>query len=142
MTRVRTNEPIRNLMTPSPSTVAPHTKISEAAARFAELDVHHLPVTVGDTLVGMFSQSDLLRLDYSAALNQDRRTVLAQLDATKTIKDVMSTKLVTVSESDTVRDTARKLCEGRFHALPVVGKENALLGIVTTSDLLRHLAEI
>lgn len=142
MTRVRTNTPIRELMTEKSISLTPQMKISEAAALFTEHGIHHLPVVSGDKLVGMFSQSDLLRLDYSAALDQDSRSVLALLDATKTIKDVMTTTIVTTKENETVRDAALKLCGGNFHALPVVDADSKLLGIVTSSDMLKYLAEI
>jgi CBS domain-containing protein len=40
-----------------------------------------------------------------------------------------------------VRDAARILAEANFHALPVVDGEN-LVGIVTSTDLLKFLADL
>jgi len=41
----------------------------------------------------------------------------------------------------TVRDACQELARGGFHCLPVVDAHGALLGLVTTSDLIRALLE-
>lgn len=142
MTRVRTNTPVKELMTANPVSLTTQMKVSEAAELLRENHFHHLPVTTNNILVGMFTKTDLISVDYSKALNQDPRAIMAHLDATTNIGELMTTELVTIDAQDTVRDAAKKLCDGHFHALPVVGQGNSLLGILTSSDLLRFLAEI
>jgi CBS domain-containing protein len=53
----------------------------------------------------------------------------------------MSADVVTVTPQTTVHEAAEILCKGDFHCLPVVdgGK---LVGMVTSSDLLKYLAEL
>ena len=135
-------EPITKIMAKNPRAITESTRISEAAQLFAELKIHHLPVVSDGKLVGMFSYGDLLSLDFSAPFNQDARQVFAVLDSEKSMKEVMSTELTTLKDSDTVKDAAIKLSEGNFHSVPVVDEQSALVGIVTSTDLIRYLANL
>jgi CBS domain-containing protein len=53
-------------------------------------------------------------------------------------RDVMVSPVITVGESETVRDVARLLIEKRISAVPVVDRSGKLVGIVTESDLMRR----
>jgi CBS domain-containing membrane protein len=50
----------------------------------------------------------------------------------------MARHLVTVSPETTIREVAEILASREFHALPVVLDE-LLVGIVTTTDLIKYL---
>lgn len=52
---------VRDLMTPRPATVAPTTDVKEAAQQMLYLEVHRLFVEAGGKLVGVVSQSDIVR---------------------------------------------------------------------------------
>ena len=93
--------------------------------------------------IGMFSYTDLMRLDFSDSFGQDQREVLATLDSSKSIEEVMAKDLVTIKERDTVQSAAKLLCDGRnFHSLPVLNQDGKLSGIVTSTDIIRFLAEL
>ena len=100
-----------------------------------------MPVVSGEQLVGIISWSDLLRVSFGEFGNQDGRQLDAILDHTYSVTGLMSTNPTSIEVSGTVRDAARILAEGNFHALPVVdgGK---LVGIVTSTDLIKFLAEL
>ncbi len=53
--------PIRELMTPRPATVSPDADVREAALPMLYLEVHRLFVEDDDRLVGVISQSDIVR---------------------------------------------------------------------------------
>jgi CBS domain-containing protein len=55
-----------------------------------------------------------------------------------TIKQVMKKHIVTVSTSNSIKEVAEILASKEFHALPVVDN-NKLVGIVTTTDLIKYL---
>ncbi|TLD40129.1 MAG: CBS domain-containing protein [Candidatus Jettenia ecosi] len=44
--------------------------------------------------------------------------------------------------NSTVRKAAHLLSDGVFHSLPVVDKDNNLIGIITSTDLIRYLARL
>jgi CBS domain-containing protein len=56
------------------------------------------------------------------------------------VRSIMQTDVVTVHPSTTVRDLVRLLAERRIGGTPVVDGSGALVGIVSTSDLVRLAA--
>ena len=142
MSKLRKNEAIKSIMVTNPITINQNTKISEAAALFQENAIHHLPVVSGEKLIGMFSYLDLMKIDYSASFGEDSRQSLKTLDSTKTIIEVMTDNPETIRERETIRDAAKILSNGAYHSLPVVDEKNCLMGIVTSTDVIRYLAEL
>jgi CBS domain-containing protein len=59
--RVATYARVGDLMTRVPKTIAPDADIKLAAQEMLYLDVHRLLVVDGDELVGIISQSDIVR---------------------------------------------------------------------------------
>jgi CBS domain-containing protein len=53
-------------------------------------------------------------------------------------KDIMTTRVVSVSENATVLDAARLMVKRRISGLPVVDANGALVGMLTEGDLLRR----
>ena len=82
-----------------------------------------LPVVKGDTdiLVGVITRSDLI--------NNPDEEQLAML---------MSRDLVTVKPGDDVVDAARKMVDNNVRRVPVVGDEGALVGIITSFDIVSN----
>jgi CBS domain-containing protein len=138
---MRKNEPIRKLMSTELVTIHHGGTVSQARKTMLETGVHHLPVVSGDELLGIISWSDLLRVSFGDAFGTDDRAVDATLDHTFTLEQVMSGDPITVVPQTTVHAAAEILCKGQFHCLPVV-EDGKLVGMVTTSDLLRYLAEL
>ncbi|MBI2765976.1 MAG: CBS domain-containing protein [Chloroflexi bacterium] len=59
--RAATSTPIHEVMTTELLTIAPSTSVNEAMALMTNRRCRHLPVVVGDRVVGMVSIGDLLR---------------------------------------------------------------------------------
>jgi CBS domain-containing membrane protein len=129
---MKPNEPVVTLMSSNVTTVSVTQKLSEVRRLMADEELHHVPVVRGPTLVGMLSVIDLVRLSDSAQGSDARAQALS-------IEQVMKTDLVTLGPDQSVRDAARHLRSGQLHALPIVGKDHELLGIVTSTDLIRYL---
>ncbi len=94
----------------------------------------------GDKLVGLISSGDIMRLIFDAG-NVDTRSMDAVLDAQFTLEGVMSKDLVTIAPTDTIRHAAGLLVERAHHSLPVVDGDQKLVGIVTSTDLIRYLLD-
>ena len=58
------------------------------------------------------------------------------------VKDVMGRNVSTVEEDDTIEYVAYKLNKSRVNALPVLGTDGKLIGIITRSDMFRAFVEI
>jgi CBS domain-containing protein len=137
---MKRNEPIQKVMTTKLTTVHTAMKVSEARRTMAESPFHHLPVVSGDELVGLLSSGDLTKIELEG-WGTDRRSLDAVLDHQFTIKDLMIKEIQTLPSTAKVRDAVTLLSEGRYHAVPVVDEHGRLQGLVTSTDLIRYLAD-
>lgn len=135
---MRKNDPISNLMVKDVVTIQVGQNVSEARKLLSEKGFHHLPVLDGDKLVGVISSLDIVKLTFDA-YHTDERTMDIVLDELFTLNKVMKTDLITISYKDTVRRAVNLLSDGKFHSLPVVGENDTLKGIVTSTDLIQYL---
>ncbi len=88
----------------------------------------------------MLSYTDLLRISFVDAVDDDAEIVDATVYNMFTVEQVMAKKLVTISPETTIKETAEILSKNEFHALPVCLGE-LLVGIVTTTDLIKYLID-
>lgn len=132
-------ESISAVMTSDPITVERTQPLSEVYGLLKQASFHHLPVIEGDDLVGVVAASDILRLVYDVD-GSDERELKSFLDYQFTIDDAMSVDLRTLLTSATIQDAAAVLSDGSLHSVLVVDDAGALAGIVTSTDLIRHLA--
>ncbi len=114
-------------MTPHPTTAAPRDTLAKAKALMHAGGFRCLPVVEGEKLVGVITERDL-------------RQHLGYLDATR-VDGAMTSKPLTVPPSCSVQDAARLLLQHKVGAMPVV-ENGGLVGIITTSDLLKALLDV
>lgn len=138
---MKKNEPIRKLMSTELITIHQGEPLSKARKLMVEAGLHHLPVVSGDQLRGVISWSDLLRVSFGDAFGTDERAVDTTLDHSLKLEEVMSADPITVTSQTSIHQAAEILCKGQFHCLPVVD-DGKLVGMVSSSDLLRYLAEL
>lgn len=135
---MRRNEPIHHIMTANPDSVQLGQPLSTVRRLMSENGYHHVPVVDGKKLVGIVTGTDMLRVSFGA--NTGNLSDLdAALDYTYKLSDVMKDSPVRLYASSTVRDAAEVLGQAKFHSLPVTGDDGELLGIVTSTDLIRYL---
>ncbi|WP_340075515.1 CBS domain-containing protein [Leptobacterium sp. I13] len=110
----------------------------KAEQLFKKHNIRHIPVVSGKKIVGILSYTDLLRISYADVTDNDtvESTVYDMFD----IQQVMAKTPEVVSSKTTIKEVAEILSEREFHALPVVDDEE-LVGIVTTTDLIKYLLE-
>jgi CBS domain-containing protein len=135
---MKRNEPVRKIMTSNPVTVQLGQSVAEAYKMLLEYDFHHVPVLDGKKLVGLITSTDIGRITYS--FDTDNRMSTTLLDHTRYISDIMQQNLTSVASDASIREAAEILGQGEFHALPVVD-DGDLVGIVTSTDLIRYLLE-
>jgi CBS domain-containing protein len=138
---MKRNEPVSKIMSTKLVTVRHGEPISRVRELIREHGVHHIPVVSGQKLVGMISNSDVLRVSFGDAFQTDERAVDATLDHTMTIEQLMKKDPVSVRENAPIREAAAVLVQGNFHSLPVVSDNHKLVGIITSTDLIRYLLE-
>ncbi|UOB16808.1 CBS domain-containing protein [Abyssalbus ytuae] len=109
----------------------------KAEKLFKKYKIRHLPVVQGKRIVGILSYTDLLRISYVDVIDEDDETVESIVYDMFSLPQVMMNKPVVVSPDTPIKEVAEILSQREFHALPVV-ENDELVGIVTTTDLIRY----
>ena len=71
----------------------------------------------------------------------DDRSMDAYLDHQFSIEGLMTTNVQTLRKDARVADAAEVLANGDIHAIPIVGDDEALEGLVTSTDMIRYLRD-
>ncbi|HEX9822229.1 MAG TPA: CBS domain-containing protein [Methylomirabilota bacterium] len=130
------------LMTSNPATVTPRATIAEAWDLMRELDIRHLPVVDGESLVGMLSDRDLGNLDVTRLLTEEGADALRRR-LTRPVIQIMSTDVVAAEPETEVSELVTMLLEHKVGAIPVVTPDTRqVVGIVSYIDVLRALQEV
>lgn len=114
--------------------------LTKAESLFKKYKIRHIPVVSGSKIIGILSYTDLLRISFVDAVDEENDEIDTMVYNMFTVEQVMAKNLVTITPDTTIKETAEILAEREFHALPVV-KDDVLVGIVTTTDILRYLVE-
>jgi len=129
---------VSNFMTQKVLTAHPNDGIRHTFFRMREDNVRHFPVLDDNNrLVGIISDRDLRRpewVDEAPDLSH-----IYNLDNDLTVKDLMSKNLVVAHTYESLHKVTKLLIEHRYGALPVLNKEDELVGILSATDLLQAL---
>ncbi|MFQ3239395.1 MAG: CBS domain-containing membrane protein [Olleya marilimosa] len=130
--------PVSDIMTKNVITLNTTDDLEKAENLFKLHNIRHIPVVSGEAIIGMLSYTDLLRISFADATDEQDSDVDTVVYNMFTIEQVMAKNLISVSSSTTIKEVAELLSKKEFHALPVVDN-NVLVGIVTTTDLINYL---
>jgi CBS domain-containing protein len=133
-------EPVSKIMTKELITLSLSDNLYQAEKLFKKHHIRHIPIVENQQLIGMLSYSDLKRISFLDAYDANEIQVDNAIYEMLTIEQIMVKNLVKVSANVTVKSVVEILAKQEFHALPVVEK-GKLVGIVTTTDLLRYLLD-
>ncbi|MGE5857366.1 MAG: CBS domain-containing protein [Solirubrobacterales bacterium] len=132
----------RDVMTANPLTVTPEASVAEVWDLMREVDVRHVPVTLGGALVGMLSDRDLARVDIARLLKVGGADALRQELATP-ISRVMSPDPISVEPESEIGEVIGLLLDHKIGALPVVDEgTREVVGIISYVDVLRALQDV
>ena len=116
---------VADVMTRDVRTMRPQDSVVDAARCMDELNVGVIPVCDGDRLVGMVTDRDIVVRGVAQA---------ADLKTCK-LQDVMSGHVRTVREDDNVDDVLAEMSSAQIRRMPVVDRNDALVGIVSLGDI-------
>ncbi len=108
-----------------------NSNAKECAKAMAKRGVSCAVITQRGNAVGIVTERDLVSKVMADAL--DPKGVL--------VRDIMSTPLITVTPDAPMTGAAELMAQYRVRRLVVVDREGALVGIITTGDIARSLAE-
>lgn len=121
------NEFVREVMTKEVVTLRPDSTLGEAREILLAKRIHHLPVLEGKKLVGLVTSWDIFKLGQS--VEDYKNTAVSQ---------VMTRNIATLDQDQHLGAVAEVLERHLFHAVPIVNDDQELLGIITSTDLIRY----
>ena len=134
---MRPDEPVSRIMTETVVVIEADRPVSEALDCFLQYPIHHLPVVRDGRLAGMLSSGDVMKLEFFVPDDAADRD--AYLDARLSIAQLMRSPVTSLPPSASVRDAAERMIDSGVHSVPIVDGADHVLGIVTTTDVIRSL---
>jgi CBS domain-containing protein len=133
---------VREIMTREVVTIAPESTLYEAARIMGEKHIGSLIVLKYETPVGMITERDLLSKVTDSGIDLEKDWIVggASIKEEK-VEKFMSYPLITIRVTAKIKEAAQMMIEKKIRRLAVF-EGGKLVGIVTTSDLLRSLPEV
>jgi acetoin utilization protein AcuB len=128
---------VREIMMGSPVTLKPEDTLDLANDVISLGRIRHIPVVEDGRLVGLLSERDLMGAATAAIFGLKQKSKSALLKSVS-VKDIMKKKVVTVKPDTPIKETARLMKEKKIGCVPVIS-EGRLVGLVTTTDILRFV---
>ena len=130
----------REIMVGSPVTLKPDDTLALANDVIALGRIRHIPVVENGKLRGMLSERDLMGAAASQifGLKQSSKTALFK---SVLIRDVMKKRVVTIAPDTPIKEAAQIMADKKIGCLPVMS-EGTLIGLITTTDILRYVESL
>jgi acetoin utilization protein AcuB len=129
-------------MTTDVITITPERSMMKASKLMKDKGISRLPVVDAEgRILGILSDRDIKDASPSKATTLDMHELYYLLSEIK-IQDIMTKKVVTIRDTETVEKAAVLMLEGNFGGLPVVDEQNKVVGIITDTDIFKVLVEI
>ncbi len=132
---------VKNKMTINPKTVSADQTISEVLDLMHEFKIHRIPVVEKGKLVGLVTQGVVQENTPSHLTTLSIHEMNYLLSKTR-VKDIMIKKVITVRPDALIEEAADIMEKKDIGCLPVIGDDNVLLGILTTSDILKAFVDL
>lgn len=119
---------VSEVMTQDVETVGPEASLKEAAETMSRMDVGVLPaVDDGNRVIGVITDRDITVRAVALGKNPDDTQV----------REAMSPGVKYVHDYDDVDDVADTMADLQIRRLPVVDRDERLVGIVSLADIAR-----
>jgi acetoin utilization protein AcuB len=132
---------VRERMSQEPVTITSDVSVTDALRLMRERKVRRMPVLDSHgKLVGIVSDQDLLYASPSPVSSLsvwEMNYLLARLK----VEEVMTRKVITVTEDTPLEEAARIMADSKIGGLPVM-REDKLVGIITETDLFKAFLEM
>lgn len=130
----------REIMMGSPVTLKPEDSLSLASDVISLGRIRHIPVVDDGRLVGIVTERDLIGAAASQILGLKQKNKSALLKSVL-IKEVMKRRVVTAAPDTPIKEIAHLMAEKKIGCVPILSA-GALVGLVTTTDLLRYVESL
>jgi CBS domain-containing protein len=125
------NQNVRDVMTANPKTVTERDSVLDVARIMRDQDTGVVPVVDGKKIIGMVTDRDIVVR--AIADGKDIQNVR--------VNEVMSKQVRTVNEDASVREVLDVMSGAQIRRVPVVNRNNEIVGIVSMKDLATETKE-
>jgi acetoin utilization protein AcuB len=126
---------VQDVMQTKIFTVTPDATLAEALRLTNQQGIRHLPVLVGEQLVGILSDRDLKRAMASTAAELEAYEPTHPVRRLR-VNDAMTQTVITIGPMSPIEAAANLMIQEKIGALPVTDG-GRLVGLVTETDVLR-----
>ena len=124
----------------NPITVSPADSFRRAMTLIRQRGIRHLPVVEGGQLVGIVTDRDLRQASPSPATSLEIHELHYLLEKI-TVREIMTTKVHTVTPETPIEEAARLMLQHKIGGLPVL-RSGLLVGILTETDILTAFVDL
>lgn len=128
---------VKDIMSTAVEVVGRNDALSTVESLMATKKLRHVPVVEDGDIVAIVSQRDLFKAMMSSTMGYGEKAQKAYLHSVR-VKEIMTDPVITVAPDMSVGEAAELMLQKGIGCLPVVDGAT-LVGIVTKTDLLRHL---
>src|SRR5512139_3125988 len=121
-------------------TISPEMPIVDALELMKRDRIRRTPVVKDGKLLGIVSNEDLLNASPSPATSLSVWEINYLLSKIE-VKDVMTKKVLTVTEDTPLEEAARIMADNKIGGLPVL-RDGHVVGIITETDLFKIFLEL
>ena len=123
---------VGRLMSSDVVTVTADTPVEDAAEKLMAENIGSVVVVDADGLLrGILTSTDFVQI---VAEKQPKDNTA--------VREYMTTDVITVTAQDSIRDAADRLITYNIHHLPVVDKDDHVIGMLSTTDLTAYISEV
>jgi len=119
---------VKDLMVRDVKVARPDTSVREVVAAMNQFNVGSIIVVQGDKPVGVISERDVLRRVVEQCLSPEDVTA----------GQIMTSPVVTISDSASIDEAIKLMAERRVRKIPVMEK-GKLVGIITYTDIVSRV---
>jgi acetoin utilization protein AcuB len=132
---------VKNWMNKPAITIDKHSSMHDAMTLMKKHQITLLPVMDGQRLVGVLTDRDLKKASASDATTLEMHELLYLLSNIK-VKNIMSSKPISVPPDFTIEETAELLLANKISGVPVVDNEGSVVGVITHTDLFKVIISL
>jgi len=144
---------VRDCMTPNPRTLKTTDTVDEAIVALLGAGFNGAPVLdpITNNLVGCVTAFDFIQKEETGAIlpfdmedpeNQQEMAINARKIVATTVGDLTTEQALTIHMDTSMKDAAELLTREKKHRLCVVDDEDNLVGILSTSDVMRNIVHV
>ena len=131
---------VEKRMKSDPITVSPDDSFRHAMTLIRQRGIRHLPVVEDGRLVGIVTDRDLRQSSPSPATSLEIHELHFLLERVR-IREIMTTKVHTVTPDTPIEEAARLMLRYKIGGLPVL-QGDTLVGILTETDILKAFVDL